>query len=67
MDIYKNKCSGDYDYNQLDLYFKEEYELDYLIANLGQKNVATVTMWNGLVMGGGVGLSINSQHKVACE
>lgn len=24
-------------------------------------------MWNGIVMGGGVGISINALHKVTCQ
>jgi len=38
-----------------------------LIADLRKKNVLTVSMWNGIVMGGGVGISINALHKVTCQ
>lgn len=51
----------------LEEYFKEEYELDYLVSQLEKHGTTTVAMWKGIVMGGGVGISINSTFKVACE
>jgi len=51
----------------LEEYFKEEYELDYLISQLEKHGTTTIAMWKGIVMGGGVGISINSTFKVACE
>lgn len=59
-DIYSKKMAGEYQYEELTNFFKEEYELDYLLAGLKEKNVATVCLWDGIVMGGGVGISINS-------
>jgi enoyl-CoA hydratase/carnithine racemase len=51
----------------LEEYFKEEYELDYLVSQLEKHGTTTISMWKGIVMGGGVGISINSTFKIACE
>ena len=43
-------------------FFKEEYELNYLIKNFPKPYLA---IWNGIVMGGGVGLSIYGKYRLA--
>jgi len=49
-------------------FFSEEYELDYQIATLLERdNVVQVSLWDGIVMGGGVGLSLHSPIRVATE
>ena len=48
----------------LEGFFKTEYELNYLLYKLKKKNVITISLWNGFVIGGGVGISINSSYKI---
>lgn len=49
-------------------FFFEEYQLDYDIAMLHQnKGVLQIAVWDGIVMGGGVGLSIHSPIRIATE
>lgn len=57
--LYYKKVSGSTKSGDFTQFFKEEYELDYLIAQLKKKNVITIAVWNGIVMGGGVGISMN--------
>eukprot|EP01012_Entosiphon_sulcatum_P046718 TRINITY_DN6296_c0_g1_i1.p1 TRINITY_DN6296_c0_g1~~TRINITY_DN6296_c0_g1_i1.p1 ORF type:complete len:385 (-),score=85.78 TRINITY_DN6296_c0_g1_i1:6-1160(-) len=45
-------------------FFFEEYFLDYLIAKL---EVPHVSVMQGIVMGGGVGLAINGSHRIATD
>jgi enoyl-CoA hydratase/carnithine racemase len=45
-------------------FFHSEYQLDYALARMRAPHVA---LWNGIVMGGGVGVSINARFRVACE
>ncbi|KZS89987.1 3-hydroxyisobutyryl-coenzyme A hydrolase [Sistotremastrum niveocremeum HHB9708] len=45
-------------------YFKDEFELDYTMAQMKKPYVA---VWDGHVMGGGVGLSIHARFRVATE
>ena len=45
-------------------FFREEYKLNYLIAS---QQVPQVSLWDGVVMGGGVGLSIHGKYRVATE
>lgn len=45
-------------------FFKEEYELDYLIHSFGKPVIA----WgNGIVMGGGLGLMCGASHRIVTE
>ena len=44
--------------------FALEYLMDYTLANMGP---VQVSIWNGYVMGGGVGISINSKIRIATE
>lgn len=49
-------------------FFYDEYELDYLIATLYERHqIVQIALWDGIVMGGGVGLSIHSPIKIATE
>ncbi|MCW2950604.1 MAG: Enoyl-CoA hydratase [Thermoleophilia bacterium] len=45
-------------------YFREEFALDYRIANYSKPIVA---LMDGLVMGGGVGLTAHAAHRVATD
>lgn len=45
-------------------FFKEEYKLDYHIANYKKPYIALI---NGVTMGGGVGISVHSKYRVATE
>jgi len=47
-----------------DKFFREEYTLDLALANMRPIQVA---LWDGIVMGGGVGISIHSPIKIATE
>ena len=52
-----------------DAFFREEYWLNYKIHQLGQqykggKGYGQVTFWDGVTMGGGVGLSIHAPFRV---
>jgi len=49
-------------------FFHEEYALDYDIATLRERQgVLQIAVWDGIVMGGGVGLSIHSPIRIATE
>lgn len=45
-------------------FFREEYKLNHMIAT---QQVPQVSLWDGVVMGGGVGLSIHGKYRVATE
>lgn len=45
-------------------FFLREYQINYRIATMPQVQVA---LWNGNVMGSGVGISIHGTYRVACE
>ncbi|PIO64682.1 enoyl-CoA hydratase/isomerase family protein, partial [Teladorsagia circumcincta] len=45
-------------------FFREEYRLNHLIGNLSKTFVALI---DGIVMGGGCGLSVNGRYRVATE
>ncbi len=47
-----------------DAFFREEYTLDYTIANMKTVQVALL---DGIVMGGGVGISVHAPIRVATE
>lgn len=49
-------------------FFYEEYVLDYEIATMQQREgIVQVALWDGIVMGGGVGLSAHSPFIIATE
>ena len=43
-------------------FFKTEYRLNYLISQFSKE---FLSIWNGVVMGGGVGLSLYGDHRLA--
>ncbi len=45
-------------------FFKIEYKLNYLISEFKKE---FLSIWNGVVMGGGVGLSIYGDHRLATD
>ena len=45
-------------------FFSNEYEMNYL---LGTSPVPQVSIWDGIVMGGGVGLSVLGDFRIATE
>ena len=45
-------------------FFRQEYIMNYL---LGVSISPQISLWNGIVMGGGVGLSIFGEFRVATE
>ena len=45
-------------------FFKVEYKLNYLISQFSKE---FLSVWNGVVMGGGVGLSIYGDHRLATD
>ncbi len=45
-------------------FFKFEYQLNYLISQYSKE---FLSIWNGVVMGGGVGLSIYGDHRLATD
>jgi enoyl-CoA hydratase/carnithine racemase len=45
-------------------FFREEYKLNHMIAT---QQIPQVSLWDGVVMGGGVGLSIHGKYRVATE
>lgn len=45
-------------------WFSSEFLLNYLISTM---NKPVISIWNGIVMGGGVGLSIYGSHRIATE
>jgi 3-hydroxyisobutyryl-CoA hydrolase len=48
----------------LDSFFRQEFLLDYHLATMKPVQVA---LWDGIVMGGGVGLTIHAPHRIATE
>ncbi|CAM9465045.1 unnamed protein product [Ectocarpus sp. 6 AP-2014] len=47
-------------------FFREEYVLDYRLAEIA-KEQALLSVWDGVVMGGGVGISVHGTFRVATE
>lgn len=45
-------------------FFRDEYQLDYRLAHMRLPHVA---LMDGITMGGGVGLSVHSSHRVVTE
>lgn len=45
-------------------FFLEEYEMNYI---LGTSPIPQVSIWNGIVMGGGVGVSVLGDFRIATE
>lgn len=49
---------------EADKFFRTEYYMNYL---LGTSNAPQISIWDGIVMGGGVGISIFGEFRVATE
>ncbi|ETO12221.1 hypothetical protein RFI_25155 [Reticulomyxa filosa] len=64
MKVVENKSIED-----IMLFFKLEYELDHLMGTLGTSHagIHNVCIWNGIVMGGGVGISVHGRYRIATE
>lgn len=60
--MYSGAANGDY--NVVDEFFRVEYSLDAYIAAL---QTPIISLWDGIVMGGGVGLSVHGKFRVATE
>ena len=45
-------------------FFRTEYKMNYL---LGSSHVPQISFLNGIVMGGGVGISVHGRYRVATE
>lgn len=48
-------------------FFREEYTLDFALSRSVERGAPMVAIWDGVTMGGGVGLSINAPVRVATE
>lgn len=49
-------------------FFFEEYHINYWLSVLQrERRITQVSLWNGVVMGGGVGLSVHGPVRVATE
>lgn len=48
----------------MDSFFREEFELDYLLAKM---KPVQLSVFDGIVMGGGVGISIHSKIKIGTD
>jgi enoyl-CoA hydratase/carnithine racemase len=48
-------------------FFREEYTLNYRMATQQHHKLPQVSLWDGIVMGGGVGISIHGKYRVATE
>jgi enoyl-CoA hydratase/carnithine racemase len=46
-------------------YFRAEYSMDHMLGSL--RNTTLVSIWDGIVMGGGVGLTLHGRFRVATE
>ena len=45
-------------------FFRREYELNHFLGSLGKAHVAFI---NGIVMGGGAGVSVHGRFRIATE
>lgn len=54
-------ASPDY---EADKFFRTEYYMNYL---LGTSNAPQISIWDGIVMGGGVGISVFGEFRIATE
>lgn len=69
LSLYKNgkawKDNGDFHaFNRNETFFREEYQLNWVTSRLVTPYIAFM---NGITMGGGAGLALHGQHKVATQ
>lgn len=48
-------------------FFREEYLMNYRVATQDHSNCPQISIWDGVVMGGGVGCSVHGKYRVATE
>lgn len=50
-------------------FFRDEYKLNHLLAtqSLSSTKVPQISIWNGLVLGGGVGISQHGAYRIATQ
>jgi len=48
-------------------FFREEYILNYKIATQQHSKLPQISIWDGIVMGGGVGITIHGKYRIATE
>jgi len=66
--LYEMKVAENKSLEEVTLFFKLEYELNHLMGTLGNHTgVHNVCIWNGIVMGGGAGISVHGKYRVATE
>jgi enoyl-CoA hydratase/carnithine racemase len=59
-----NAKKGDGDPNVLQEFFRQEYRVDYQLSKM---KPLQVSIWNGIVMGGGVGVSVHAPIRIATD
>lgn len=52
------------EYQAIDQYFAQEYQVDLLLAEYPKPSIALV---DGICFGGGMGLAVNARHSIASE
>lgn len=60
--LYQKGIKGEYEYGQT--FWRDEYRLNALIANYPKPYIAIM---NGIVMGGGVGISAHGSHRLVTQ
>lgn len=65
-DVYLAGLAGDPSNTLQADFFREEYRLDHMLATQ-PPHIPQVSLWDGVVMGGGVGLSVHGKYRVATE
>lgn len=63
--LYKAHTTPGADKSCLSGFFAREFLLDYTLANL--KQTRQISVWNGICMGGGVGLTVHSPIRIATD
>jgi len=48
-------------------FFREEYQMNYSVATQSSTRLPQISIWDGIVMGGGVGLSVHGKYRVATQ
>lgn len=58
-------AGGNADYKAIEDYFRAEYKLDWLLGSL--KDTTLISVLDGIVMGGGAGISMHGRFRIATE